>query len=127
MTLKNAEARRAYQREWARRNRASHGDAERERQRAYYHEHKETTREKRNERARIYGRRGLAPTRPCPALCEMCGQPPGKKALSLDHDHSTGVFRGWLCGRCNTALGLLRDSVDLCLAAARYLRKPELQ
>jgi hypothetical protein len=28
----------------------------------------------------------------------------------VDHDHETGVIRGIICGRCNSALGLLFDS-----------------
>jgi hypothetical protein len=54
--------------------------------------------------------RGLPPsTRPCPELCEM----PGciRKATCLDHCHRTGAFRGWLCRRHNSALGLLGDDL----------------
>ena len=68
-------------------------------------------------------RRQFGDTPPRPAVCEVCGDPPSaKKALCLDHEHLTGTFRGWLCHRCNTAIGLLRDSSDLCVALARYLR-----
>ncbi len=37
-------------------------------------------------------------TRPRPEFCELCGQKPpvGRKILHLDHDHKTGLFRGWL-------------------------------
>lgn len=34
--------------------------------------------------------------------CELCGV---VKNLQLDHDHETGEIRGWLCNRCNIALG----------------------
>lgn len=29
--------------------------------------------------------------------------------MHVDHDHATGAVRGILCGRCNTAAGLLRE------------------
>jgi hypothetical protein len=70
--------------------------------------------------------RGLPePTRPCPAVCEICGQSP-QKALHLDHDHLTNEFRGWLCNNCNLGIGSFRDSSDLLVAAARYLREKQL-
>lgn len=55
--------------------------------------------------------------------CEICGdviQPNGKR-LYLDHDHTTGEFRGWLCMRCNNGIGLFRDSPNLLIKAANYL------
>jgi hypothetical protein len=68
---------------------------------------------------------GVFPTRPEPAQCEICGDTPGGngKRLHADHDHLTSVFRGWLCHRCNMALGLFKDSSDLLVRAARYLRE----
>jgi hypothetical protein len=35
--------------------------------------------------------------------CPLCLRPDVK--LVLDHDHETGLMRGWLCDRCNRALG----------------------
>lgn len=61
------------------------------------------------------------PTRPAPIVCECCGRAPGKKALSLDHCHETGVFRGWLCGKCNTGIGSLGDTLDAIDRARDYL------
>lgn len=56
-------------------------------------------------------------------LCAICHQPPTKKGLSVDHNHTTGGVRELLCSRCNTAIGLLRDSPDTCRAAAEYLER----
>ncbi len=61
------------------------------------------------------------PTRPCPEYCEICLRPNTKKALALDHDHTTGAFRGWLCNSCNLGLGMLGDSPVALTAALNYL------
>lgn len=43
--------------------------------------------------------------------------------LHFDHDHETGVPRGWLCGPHNMGIGLFKDSpVDL-RTAATYLER----
>lgn len=60
-------------------------------------------------------------------LCALCGRPPGKKRLSVDHDHETGRVRAMLCGACNLALGGFRDDPELCERAARYLRDHSVQ
>lgn len=52
--------------------------------------------------------------------CAICK---GGGPLLVDHDHATGAVRGLLCHQCNIALGWLRDSADLALNAARYLRQ----
>ncbi len=68
--------------------------------------------------------RGLPePTRPQPTHCELDGRPlePGK--IHLDHDHTTGAFRGWLCNRCNLALGHLGDNIKGLERALAYLRR----
>lgn len=41
----------------------------------------------------------------------------------VDHNHITGRVRALLCGRCNSALGLLRDDVAIVRAAANYLEE----
>ncbi len=51
--------------------------------------------------------------------CEICGRT--DELLNWDHDHSTGLFRGWLCRRCNTGIGLLHDDPTVVEAALFYL------
>jgi len=41
---------------------------------------------------------------------------------NLDHDHETGMFRGWLCSRCNSGLGWLGDSVSNLKRGLKYLQ-----
>lgn len=66
------------------------------------------------------------PTRPAPALCELCGKANRSgKALSLDHDHPTNKFRGWLCHRCNLSLGYFGDSIQGLERAIAYLKRAE--
>ena len=43
----------------------------------------------------------------------------------LDHDHKTGKFRGWLCNKCNSALGLLGDNINYIQRALKYLEDCE--
>lgn len=62
------------------------------------------------------------PTRPEAQHCDICGSPPGKRSLSLDHDHLTGKFRGWLCGRCNTGLGMFKEQELSLYKAIQYLK-----
>lgn len=63
--------------------------------------------------------------------CAICGEPEVAvhratnvtNKLSVDHDHATGVVRGLLCNRCNTAIGSFRDSIELLRKAMVYLCK----
>lgn len=65
--------------------------------------------------------------RPRPQCCELCGEhangPFGHKFVGIvfDHDHATGVPRGWLCDRCNKVLGLVKDSPALLARMIVYL------
>jgi hypothetical protein len=49
-------------------------------------------------------------------MCAVCGatKPGGPKGWHTDHDHAIGntAVRGILCGRCNTTLGLIGDSLE---------------
>jgi hypothetical protein len=54
-------------------------------------------------------------------VCKICGRTAGKRRLSVDHDHATGVVRGLLCNPCNVALGLLDENPETLRSAIRYL------
>jgi len=83
--------------------------------------------EKRPEHYAMYRRKynGLPePTRPKPLTCECCDlRCSTGRALSLDHCHVSGEFRGWLCNSCNLAIGKLGESVAGLMNAVRYLER----
>lgn len=54
-------------------------------------------------------------------LCAICLEHPESNRLVVDHCHSSGDVRGLLCDACNTAIGLLMDSPEVVINAARYL------
>ncbi|MCR4307118.1 MAG: NUMOD3 domain-containing DNA-binding protein [Candidatus Berkelbacteria bacterium] len=55
-----------------------------------------------------------------PEQCELCG---AMGTICFDHDHTTGKFRGWICVRCNFALGLVKDNKELLISMAEYITK----
>lgn len=65
------------------------------------------------------------PTRPMPERCENCDGPPNGRGngFYLDHDHTTGRFRGWLCSTCNSGIGKLGDSIEGVRRALAYLER----
>lgn len=52
--------------------------------------------------------------------CAACKRPPGRRRLSVDHNHATGEVRGLLCDSCNRALGFLKDSPEIIRRLAEY-------
>lgn len=63
-------------------------------------------------------------------VCPICNRDAeavsgnGGKSLGpwvLDHCHNSNVFRGWLCHKCNRALGAFEDNTDRLAAAMEYL------
>ena len=62
----------------------------------------------------------------CP-ICQRSGKQckgEGGKSTGpwvIDHCHETKEFRGWLCHKCNRALGHLNDSLELLERAIKYL------
>ncbi len=63
-------------------------------------------------------------------VCAICGSPPGKKRLAVDHDHaccpsarSCGqCIRGLLCSPCNTGAGIA-DKPDLLRRRGEYVEE----
>lgn len=54
--------------------------------------------------------------------CYICNSDISKKNSSyLDHDHSSGIIRKFLCYKCNVGLGYFNDSAELLILAANYL------
>lgn len=56
-------------------------------------------------------------------VCMICQKGPSEvdpgKRLAVDHCHHTGIIRGVLCAKCNTAIGQLgHDYKRICRAAA---------
>lgn len=75
------------------------------------------------DRQRHREKRESAAERPCPAVCEICGEPPKPgKVLEFEHDHIFLGFRGWACHRCNHILGRVNDDPKVLDALAAYLR-----
>ena len=55
--------------------------------------------------------------------CAICGkhQSEMKKSIHVDHCHATGKVRGLLCSNCNTALGLLKEDINIVRNVLKYL------
>jgi len=51
--------------------------------------------------------------------CDICTKE--VKPLHVDHCHTTGKIRGYLCGGCNKGLGLFKDSIESLQQAIGYL------
>lgn len=137
----NDETRRAKNRAKARRYAAKHPDKLREKYRKWLAI--PGNRQKKQEYNRTYRRlkrpghprkyliqqqaeREFLAGRPRPDICELCGYPPKWRGkLHFDHSHQRGHFRGWLCSRCNTVLGLVEDSPRLLTQMIAYLQRTQ--
>lgn len=49
-------------------------------------------------------------------------KPPRENVPCVDHKHGTTIVRGFLCGGCNSGLGMFQDKPELLERAAEYLR-----
>ena len=55
-------------------------------------------------------------------VCDCCHRE--ARRLVWDHDHVTGLFRGYICDSCNTGIGKLGDTIEGIRLAEVYLSKP---
>lgn len=55
--------------------------------------------------------------------CPICNQKLESDVMVVDHCHRTGIVRGVLHRKCNSALGFLDDSLDNARRAFEYLER----
>jgi hypothetical protein len=63
-----------------------------------------------------------------PDRCEVCGRQTNNKtgmknSICIDHVHSSGKVRGWLCNQCNRAVGMTYENPEILRKLAIYLEK----
>jgi hypothetical protein len=46
-----------------------------------------------------------------------------RRGYAIDHNHETGAFRGILCLKCNSLLGMASESTEVLSAAIEYLNE----
>ena len=68
---------------------------------------------------------GIEEYRECMATSDKCQACGSTIKLCYDHDHDTGKFRGVLCGKCNTGIGMLGDNIQGVQQALGYLKEEE--
>ena len=65
--------------------------------------------------------------------CHGCGKRasqlsipnPSAGRLHVDHDHATNRYRGLLCQKCNSILGLADDNTEVLMGLIAYLLRNE--
>ena len=72
----------------------------------------------------------------CNNSCSICGIPEEEArllnsrckhlGLYIDHCHSTGKVRGFLCHNCNLIIGHAKDDIKILLKAIEYLSRDEM-
>lgn len=57
-------------------------------------------------------------------ICRLCNKPfTDDNPPVLDHNHDTAQLRDFIHRQCNAALGLFKDSIEICKLAAEYLER----
>ena len=55
-------------------------------------------------------------------VCAICGTSDPVGGWSLDHCHTTGKIRDFLCNICNLGLGYFKENEESLMNAVTYLR-----
>lgn len=55
-------------------------------------------------------------------ICQKITIPSLTSKVVLDHDHSNGRVRGWICDSCNTGVGRFKDDISLLERAIIFLK-----
>lgn len=122
MPYKDSEKRRAFHREYEKTRRAVDPEFRRKANEQHKRWRKRNSRHVRDYKRDHWRKINLpVPTRPEPEFCEGCGRLSDR--LCLDHDHTTGKFRGWLCRHCNLGLGYFGDNLSGIEGILNYLRR----
>lgn len=59
-------------------------------------------------------------------VCKICKTDEHKgRDWHVDHNHKTGKVRGILCQPCNTAIGMLKESIEVLNSAINYLKEDQ--
>ena len=63
----------------------------------------------------------------CCAICKDSLVNPifSKSHMHVDHDHTTGVVRALLCGKCNWLVGVAREDLQILINSMQYLLEYE--
>jgi hypothetical protein len=62
-------------------------------------------------------------------VCAICNKPETRKNngkitdLTVDHCHVSGKIRGLLCQKCNSGIGVFKESLELLIKAKQYIEK----
>lgn len=61
-------------------------------------------------------------------ICDICGIPePPTKPLCIEHCHTTGAFRGWVCHKCNIVVAYCNEDIEVLKKVISYLETPREQ
>lgn len=81
------------------------------------------------ERKELKEKYGSAPVGYICPIClrgedELIGTGGNAGTWTLDHNHKTKEFRGFLCHSCNRGVGAFKDDINMMMRAIQYLNKP---
>lgn len=119
---RNREKRDAYRKKWRLRNLEYQRKAEKKRKEKYFSNPIFKERERLRKNAK---RRGVTVEQYIALEKESCGvcgkRYKGVRSMVVDHCHRSGVVRGTLCRKCNAGIGMFNDDPDLLYKAAEWV------